>query len=461
MKGLKLLAPRKTAVTLRRFGGINLTTDGNSGGNAYAEFSYNFDCEGGDLKSGIGAKTLYSSLPEKPKAHWFYKRDDALYGSDDRYIFMGASGKFYECKIGVGSFTEITGLSFTSPPIGVLYNYHGEDAIIFASASEGAYLYDGSTVTQIEDAPPISSACIHYERLFATSDGGKSLWFSDDFDPMNWSVSLTEAGFIDMSGKGGEALKVLSFSDALFVFRSYGITRITAYGDQTQFSVSDLFISSGKIIRDSVTLCGDKIIFCASDGFYSFNGVSASKILRGLDGVIDFSKGAKGEYYDGKAYFKVKAKYSSSYYDCLLVLDAFKGSYYLAYGMNVKDLCLINGKNAYSLALICGEEQKIFELSSDDEFLSVALPKLWKSKYCDFGILKERKVLSKISLYTDTDITLTVDGGNKVSVYSIKGGTKRKTVTPKMSVDNFSLEIYSDKKNARVSAMTLEFEYYR
>ena len=265
-----------------------------------------------------------------------------------------------------------------------------------------------------------------------------------------------------MSGFRGEALKVMSFADYLLVFRSYGITRISAYGDQTQFAVSDLFVSSGKILRDSVTYCGDRILFMASDGFYSFNGVSATKSLGGLDDVVDYDyQSVKGEYFNGKAYFTVKASNGTAPYNCLLVYDLSSGEYHLAYGMDVKDLCLVSGKDLYALTLLCGTKKTIFSVSTSDSFLSQPLKKMWRSKFCDFGLGKEKKLLSKISLYTDTDVTVTIDNGEQSAVYLVRGGKKRQSFLPKIMVDNFSIRIYTDKKDARVSAMTLEFEYYR
>ena len=110
--------------------------------------------------------------------------------------------------------------------------------------------------------------CVHGERLFLTdSSNHNSLWFSDDFDPTNWNVSLSEAGFIDMIGEKGRLLKVISFGGYIYVFRSYGITRVTAYGNQKSFSVADLFVSSGKIRGESITVCGDCVLFFASDGY--------------------------------------------------------------------------------------------------------------------------------------------------------------------------------------------------
>ncbi len=456
--------PEKRRVNIRQFSTINNTVDGNSGGNAYAEFSYNLDFSAKSLKNGIGgAKYFNSALPAECKAAWFYRRNNPSNGNcDDRIIFMTKSGLFYGSKAKTYSFSRISALNFSSVPIGVCYNYNGEDVIIFATESDGAYIYNGSTVTAINDAPPISSACIHYERLFATTDGGKTLWFSDDFDPANWSVSLTEAGFIDMSGYRGEALKVLSFLDYLYVFRSYGVSRVSAYGDQTQFTVSDVFVSSGRIHRDSVTYCGDLILFMSNDGFYSFTGLTATRILTGLDGIVDYTyEGGKGQYFNGKAYFCVKAHHDGTDYDCLLVYDVHSGGYYLAYGLNIADICLVAGREKYDLVFLDSTGDYLYKIDDSGALNSEPLPKLWKSKFCDFGITNRNKVLSSVSLYTSSDITLTVTSGDRTAVYLIKGKICRQTVKPHLRGDNFALTIECEEANANVASMSLAFEYYQ
>ncbi len=459
-----ILTPVKRRVSIRRFGGINNALGGNAGGSAYAEFSYNFDISSKTLKSGAGGSKFFSSaLPYNCKAVWFYKRNNPLNGKcDDRIIVMTKSGDFYVSKAKTQNFTAINSLGFTSVPIGVCYNYNGEDVIIFATEEDGAYLYDGSSVTPITDAPPISSACIHYERLFATTDGGKTLWFSDDFDPLNWSVSLTEAGFIDMSGYRGEALKVMSFLDYLYVFRTYGITRVSAYGDQTQFAVSDVFVSSGRIHRDSVTYCGDRILFMSNDGFYSFTGLTATKILGGLDGVVDYTyDGGKGQYYNGKAYFCVKAKNGASVYECLLVYDVGSGDYYLVYGLNIADICLVAGREKYELLFLNSTGDYLYKIDESGALGDVPLLKMWQSKFCDFGIENQNKVLEEVSLSTLYDVTLTVSSGERTAVYAISGKPRRQSVKPRIRGDNFSVKIESEEADADISAMSLTFEYYR
>ncbi|MBO4262799.1 MAG: hypothetical protein J5903_03330 [Clostridia bacterium] len=453
---------KKRTVSFPRFYGVDNSAHGNAGGALYAEGSYNFDMNDGSLRQGLGAEYAYNlSLPEKCVALYFYRRDDALSGEDDRIIILGTSGKLYQKKISSGSFAQISGVTFSSRPIGVCYNYNGEDVMIFANADDGAYVYDGSAITPIPSAPPITSACIHYERLFATSDGGKTLWFSDDFDPANWSISLTEAGFIDLGGFRGELLKAVSFLDHVYVFRSYGITRVSAYGDQTQFSVSDLFVSSGKILRDSITFCGDRIIFAATDGFYVFDGISATRILGGLDGTVNFSKEEiKGKFFNGKAYFTVYVKRGNSNIRSVLVYDLKSGSYYLSEGHVVYDIELIDGRSVYDLYFLSTAGTRLYRFNSSGKNLSTSLYKRWKSKACDFGVRKSNKIMTELSLYTETDITVTVDNGTQSAAYAICGGKGRKTVRPNIKGENFSVEIFCGGAEANVSGLTMKFAYY-
>ena len=135
-----------------------------------------------------------------------------------------------------GTFTEIPNVSLADAPESECYNFNGTDVIIFSKSGGGICIYDGVTATVVNDAPIITSMCVHNERLFVTTGGvDNALWFSDDFDPTNWNVSLTEAGFIDMNDFRGDMKRVVSFGDYLYVFRTFGITRITAYSDQRLF----------------------------------------------------------------------------------------------------------------------------------------------------------------------------------------------------------------------------------
>lgn len=458
MKTNTIARQRRATVRINAFGDVDVRVGQNAGLFKSPVLAYNFDSSGGTLKGGAGfAKKFQTPLPERARAIRFYRRNDPVSGADDRAIVIGASGKVYSVSAG-GAATLVSGLTLSGDPVAVNYNYNGSDVLILASAEDGTFIYDGESVTEIPSAPPIASACIHYERLFATTADGRSLWFSDDFDPANWSVSLSEAGFIDMSDFRGQMLSAVSFGGYLYVFRKYGITRVAAYADQTEFTVSDLFVSSGAIIKDSVTLCGDRMIFASSDGFYSFNGLDASKILSAVSPAIDFSAGVKGKFFGGKAYFLVSDFSGGG--KKILVYDVQGGSHYFINAANIADIELIDGLNEYALYAIDSGGTQIMTLTDRSVYGETPLRKVWQSRYADFGVPAGRKVLSSASLYASADVELEVTDGVRSAVYALKGGRGRLTVRPGLLGDRFAVKITCDEENVEISSLSLTFGYY-
>lgn len=203
------------------------------------------------------------------------------------------------------------------------------------------YVWDGVNAPyRVENAPDITSMALHYERLFVTVDGEKNaVWFSDDLDPTNWDASLAGGGFIQLIDERGSLNRVISYGGYVYVFRDYGISRITAFGAQTEFSVSNLFVSSGRIYPGSVALCGDTVLFLAEDGLYAFDGVSTVKMLKNLDGLFKNGERSCSYYADGKYYLafareetdgKIGCETGAYVNNALLVLDLSSGGYSLS-----------------------------------------------------------------------------------------------------------------------------------
>ena len=173
--------------------------------------------------------------------------------------------------------------------------------LLLCSPAAGMKVWDGSAVRTAENAPQILSACVHYERLFVTVAGERNaVWFSDDLDVTNWDVSLEGAGFIEMADDGGAILKAISFAGRVYLFRRYSIARLTAYADQTEFDLVTLYASSGRILEDTVCVCGDRVMFAAQNGLFVFDGVSTARVLERLDGLLDYGyAAARGCYWNG------------------------------------------------------------------------------------------------------------------------------------------------------------------
>lgn len=457
------VTPYKRKIYLSPIYGFDDEISGENGGYKYADEMLNFRVESGRLVTGEGVKFLGSefvtpnSVAERV---YFYRRFDPALGNDDRVIVYCSDKKLYQCSVSGGTFTEIPNVSLADAPESECYNFNGTDVIIFSKSGGGICIYDGVTATVVNDAPIITSMCVHNERLFVTTGGvDNALWFSDDFDPTNWNVSLTEAGFIDMNDFRGDMKRVVSFGDYLYVFRTFGITRITAYSDQRLFSAANVFQSSGKIYGDSITLCGNYILFMSSDGLYRFDGVTAIKISDKIsDYLVSEFDEVKGQYYNGYAYMLVLTKSAGITLRQVLRINP-KTSDASFMTVALKDLALINSEKKYALFGVVYGYSEVCEVCPECKILGNEPRILWRNKASDFGV-PSVKTLTKVTLYVDKPIKLRVIADGVKYEYALEGSALPTVVRPNVTGVKFCLETEGSKDGTTISEPTIETEYY-
>ena len=154
------------------------------------------------------------------------------------------------------------GISFDTEPIGINYRLNEDDSFLCCAPNK-IITYNGnvSPVTYTENVPNITSVALHAGRLFATTGGDQSqLWFSDDLDPTNWNVSEFEGGYIELTDERGTLKKVIESNNYLYVIREYGISRVSGWGLQDEFTVRNLYLTTGKLYYNTAVLCGGGII---------------------------------------------------------------------------------------------------------------------------------------------------------------------------------------------------------
>jgi len=450
--------------------GINSNKDEENLSVGECDTCYNFEVRGGTLKDGCGLKRAeFGGISPRfvhpdvtPVKLYFYKRYDV---SSEKYIeiimIYGSDGFIYKAVAGEATFVKIQSLEFPVAPHAVGYNYNGEDVIIFSDGKSEIKVYDGSAVTVVADVPAITSMCIHSERLFATEGGSKtSLWFSDDFDPLNWKVSLNDAGFIEIREGAGSLLKVLSFAGYVFVFGSYGIIRVAASGNQTDFSVDGIAASSGKICADSITVCGDRIIYLAEDGFYTFAGGTPARIMSRLDGKLSGinNDDAKGCYFNGNYYCKLNIKSDGRISTVLLKYDLHRGTFSVTQGVNVVDFTLYEGENECRLLFLTSGSDEPAELTDKAVRFNVPLYKKWTSGKSDFKITETKRVV-RLSLKTITDIEVTLISERGSRLLRFYGSEKRQSLPVGLCGDCFTVTIECRAPCSSISALKIEYEY--
>ena len=420
--------------------GINTVLDEYSTPITYSKNAYNFEYKNGALCTGLGIGELVVSitrdgknlktlvLPDGLDVYAVWTFDNYIEDNDfvDTYIVIYCSDKrLYVANIatGMSNFSLIVDKTFETIPTATKYRVDGYDCLIFCTPTEGMYVYTAAGYSKdTNNCPPITSMCIHYERLFATVNGEKiSLWFSDDLDPTNWNVSSTEAGFINMIDSRGQLNKVISFKDYVYVFREYGISRITAYGVQEEFSVAHVYQSSTKIYENTVCECGDSVLMMCADGIYAFDGLNMSKLRLNIENILLPNDKAIATYHNGKYYLACnmkfpddetigceKGEYSNN---AILEIDLNTGSFSITRGIDV--LYLYSAKDYKFTELFCCYKNNgvvtMGFINQSGMVDGVPTIKSWKSPITDFGYPYKDKILKELYFNADQPTKIIID----------------------------------------------------
>ena len=427
-----------------------------------AKMSYNFNVKDGSLKSGYGFKplTLPGNIYTTPrvivpptgviKKLWFYKYYSPTLGRYNNQIVMYLDGgDIYTCNIVSDSVLcgKIIDTVFSAGvPNALNYRLNSEDTMIFSSETNGMWTYtQNQVVQQVTGAPHIKSMCMHYERLFAIVGGEQNrLAFSANLDPTDWDESITSGGFIDMQDERGALSKVISYNDYVYVFRDYGVSRVSAYGDQSQFSVSHLFTSSVKLYGDTVTLCGNKVLLLARDGIHVFDGYATKKLNLGIDKLFNgvHNENACGLYYNNKFYLACRLNFNDNkQVGCESYVDGYVNNALIELDLSTNELCITRGVDISSmLALDDGQISKLIasfngehsgkigELTDDGKVFGTTLPKMWQSPKSSMGYPGQVKHIKECIIKSNTDCKMCINTDKENKIIKLNGDNVAKRV---------------------------------
>lgn len=369
---------------------------------------YNFDFQSGALTTSYGI--IDAEFPRTTVAVWQYKKVDSVTGETQKIKMFTDTGGHLWYFNERGFATVLSGIRFTSAPIAINYRLYGEDVIIMCSKTDGMLVWDGvKNPYFVENSPLITSFTIHYERMFATTSNDKSMViFSDDLDPTNWNSDLDSGGFIQMLDERGELNKVISFLNYVYIFRDYGISRLTAYADQSEFSATNLFVSSGKISSKTVTECGDTVLFVSGSGIYRFDGMSTTKLLPSISGIIKSSENAVAAYHKGKYFVALHLNLDNGIADDslgnngMIIYDIKSGNYQVVSGVNIVSLVTID-EELFAIT----DLGRVGKLEKCGAFFNEKTIKRYSSGMQDYGT-DNVKTVKEFSVETKEPLNLTV-----------------------------------------------------
>lgn len=462
------------------FKGLAFRTDEEVLDPSYAVSSLNYTLRGGVLKSDLGIEAatgyylnnvqlshVYPAFPDGVKIlNVFSYRRRATDGSyDDRVVVQTDENKLYYTKVfEVDSWHEIGGISFSGEACAVNYNYDGNDVLLLCSDANGLTVLNDTTVTVVNSALKFTSLAVHYERIYGTVNGKRNqVWFSDNFDPTDWVVSGTGAGYVTFADECGDVLSVVSFLGYLYVFREHGIFRLTAYGDQSEFSLKKVFIDTGMIYKATIAICGDKIIFLAEEGLFAFDGYDVTRLTADIP-LISTKNTAVGAYHENRYYLACKINLGSYHTgvcvnNALLEYDVREKSLNVLAPLDVLRLYPFNVHHATDLFVVLrrGTVNRLGAVGGYGRIFGASTSKLYKSPVNNFGT-DRLKTVREVTFKTKYALTLTVILDGVEHSFPLEGKNEPQTVFVGKNGREIGIKLTSTSQNAFVTPPVLTID---
>lgn len=438
---------------INAFGNENTSIAENLVSLSQATCSFNVSAVDGELTEGYGTESAEImgnglgayTIPQPQNSisgMWYYKRYDKKGDfQDDRLILRTTTRQLLSLQINKQA-TEYSVVSEDFDKVYSVQNYRiGDEDVLLMATSGGFFKYDGVTLTKVESAPEIVQICIHNERAFASVGGeGNKLWFSTSLDPTDWTVSAEKGGYIEFTGVGGKITALISFMGYLFVFREYGIERVSAYSEQSDFSIKKIYSSNDRIIEKTIALCGDRILFLSETGLKTFDGASVQVLhsVLSMNDTLLFTNECVGTYFKGTYYLSCyvnrfekekteKQRVSTKNNNCLLLYEPTSGckqfiadhdvaGFACVQTLETGDLLFFqNSEMSDSVKIGCIEEKRNTRLGRSTEAY-------WRTGMTDLGFPEKKKFLKSITVNSKNEITVCVLlDDQKVKFDKVKG----------------------------------------
>lgn len=387
----------------------------------------------------------------------------------DYVVFCRHDNKIFYYEIGAANprFTCLENVYFTSEPRCQFYIKDNTNIMIFCSQTDNMWVWDGmSEPYQVLDAPSVSSMAVGMNRLFVINDMHPySVLFSDDLDPSNWCMSAGEAGEVVFNDDLGKTLLVFALDNYIYVVRDRGIIKLYSYNEtKNSFNVSRVFVSNCQILKNTIAPAGDKIIFMATDGVYSFDGLSAKKIYNQLNMVvknINFSvaKCINNTYYLCTNLYE-KLNYNNAIVSINLETENITN---ICHGSIYKNLCKLNVNNTNNLVVISCDI--ISKNAKTPQYICKNVYKndknadfLYFSQELNLQPHAKNKMLCKLTFLCKNDAKLCIITDTQTKEFNIKKSTQFQTIKLNLKANIFAFKIYGEG-DIDISHIVLDYSF--
>lgn len=318
-----------------------------------------------------------------------------------------AQGKMYVCLSDGGAFAE-TEIAFAKVPSSVRV-YDGGEALVLSDGA-AVCLFSSDGLHACADIPPFDCAGYAYERLWVyRNEGGvHRVRFSALTDIHSFGDG---GGYIDLPDGRGEVLAFADLDNAFYLFRKFGIQKLSAAGTEDEFALSDAAAPLSEICKDTVCTENGRAYFLCGQGLFSFDGRSAQPLYPEVPSAADGAACAAacgGKVYAAAEFFGEK---------CAGIFREDGEGWVLLPGRGKALAAALTPGGAKAL---CVSEGEICEIAGSGR------PALWESGACEpFG--GETCVLEEIAMTADGLFTVEArsEYGRRRFEISAAGGAKR------------------------------------
>lgn len=359
-------------------------------------------------------------------------------------------------------------LEFNSAPIVLSFKKDDADAVVLASEDTmKIWLTDYSPYT-IENVPIITSMCVNEGVLFCTiKDPAFKIWYATDLDVEKVGNISNISGYISLEDDLGDARKILTFNEEVYVFRDYGITKLNFI--KNEVVANQVYLSTTKIYTNTVSVCGNNILFMTKDGLYSFNGVKVNKINVDLLNELSIDNvGAVASSLGEKYYMAFNLNFNDGktilcedkcINNVLLIFDVIDNSYQIIRGVDIKTFLPVKTEVFEKMLVLFnnGPVDKIGEIKNNSLFMEEPLPKFWESE--NLVDTTNMKLFTKLSVNADKNVKFRlIYDDNEINFTTYAEGVN--DFVFKIMCKNIRLEISSLEESAKVNNVTLDYYEY-
>lgn len=325
---------------------------------------FNFNSSNGIVKSGKGFENISIPVSKEINAPEVVLNVPSLNLSDIEgvmhftcwieqnkntisYLFVyGEDKKVYYnwMYFGFDDFINLFDLEFQKCPNALYFRKDGIKAVLFTSEADNMIVWRANyTPIELTGVPKITSMCELDSILFCTVGGeANCVWYTSSLDPQ--AIGTSASGMVALDGELGACRKVVSFKGYIFVFRDYGISKIT-YFNENSIKVDNLYCSPSIIYTNTVAACGTQILFLSRDGLYTFNGITVDRLNAGIDSMIydNKNKYAVGACLQNCYYLAVKVDFNDGLQIMCETEENYKNNVLIIYNTEFKTFEIVRG----------------------------------------------------------------------------------------------------------------------